>query len=353
LRIDSNLWIKPCFLTKGNTMKNKLLISTALVTSLVAAQTASYADAKVTGSVEYTYNSVEDTTSDSSGSIGSESTVQFSGTKDSDIGTITTSFKLEEAAIEAPVIKITNGNTTVGLGADFAPNLSATNIPSIGDRAGTVGKNIGSAAIETVEAGGTIKNGIGLMFAQKFDGGQLSIYATPDVETTQSGSSDSGIDADAGTGAGSAYNIVFKGNMGVDGLSLFAGINDKAKKNDRQDGSAKNLGVSYNFGSLSVGVSTANVETSDTTASQDDLDTDHIAVAYAVNDNFSVAVTYAETDGKIDNTDMTNEEETTMVSLGYNLGGLGLEVSYVEIDNLAGNSDSDGDAFQIRTVGKF
>ena len=334
-------------------MKNKLLISTALVTSLVAAQTASYADAKVSGSVEYTYNSVEDTSSDSAGSIGSENTVKFEGTKDADIGTISTSFKLEQAAIEAPVIKITNGNTTVGLGADFAPNLSATNIPSIGDRAGTVGKNIGSALIETTEPGGTIKNGIGLMFAQKFDGGQLSIYATPDVETTQSGSSDSGIDSDAGKKAGSAYNIVFKGDMGVDGLSIFAGINDKAKKNDSQDGSAKNLGVSYNFGSLSVGVSTVNVETSDTTANQDDLDTDHVAVAYAVNDNFSVGVTYAETDGKIDNTDMTNEEETTMVSLGYNLGGLGLQVSYVEIDNVAGNSASDGDAFQIRTVGKF
>ena len=122
-------------------MKNKLLISTALVSSLVAAQTASYAEAKISGSVEYTYNSVEDTTTDSSGSLGSESTVKFSGSKDADIGTITTSFKLEEAAIEAPVISIANGDTTVGVGADFAPSLSFTNIPLIGDRSGTVGSS--------------------------------------------------------------------------------------------------------------------------------------------------------------------------------------------------------------------
>jgi len=42
-----------------------------------------------------------------------------------------------------------------------------------------------------------------------------------------------------------------------------------------------------------------------------------------------------------------------MVSVGYNMGGLGLEISYAEIDNVAGTSGSDGDAFQIRTVGKF
>jgi len=334
-------------------MKNKLLISTALVSSLVAAQTASFAEAKISGSVEYTYNSTEDTATDSSGSLGSESTVKFEGSKDADIGTITTSFKLEEAAIEAPVISITNGDTTVGVGADFAPSLSFTNIPLIGDRSGTVGKNIGSAAIETVQGGNKITNAIGFLFAQKFDGGQLSLFATPDEETQQSGSSDSGIDPNAGTKTGSAYNLVFSGNAGVDGLSIKAGINDRSKKNDGNDGSAKAFGISYNFGSLSVGVNTASVETEDKTASQDDVDTDSIGVAYAVNDNLSIGVTYEETDGKIDNTDMVNEEETTMVSIGYNMGGLGLQVSYVEIDNVAGNSASDGDAFQIRTVGKF
>jgi hypothetical protein len=334
-------------------MKNKLLISTALVSSLVAAQTASFADAKVSGSVEYTYNSTEDTSTDSSGSLGSESTVQFSGSKDADIGTITTSFKLEEAAIEAPVISITNGDTTVGVGADFAPSLSFTNIPTIGDRSGTVGKNIGSAAIETVQGGNKITNAIGFMFAQKFDGGSISLFVTPDEETQQSGSSDSGIDADAGTKTGSAYNLVYSGNAGIDGLSIKAGIQDRSKKNDGNDGSAKAIGVTYNFGSLSVGVNTATVETEDKTASQDDVSTDSIGVAYAINDNLSIGVSYEETDGKINNTDMANDEETTMVSLGYNMGGLGLEVSYVEIENVAGNSASDGDAFQIRTVGKF
>jgi hypothetical protein len=334
-------------------MKNKLLLSTALVTSLVAAQTASYADAKVTGSVEYTWNSTEDTATDSESAFGSESTVKFSGSKDADIGTITTSFKLEEAAIEAPVISVANGDTTVGIGADFAPNLSFTNIPGVGDRSGTVGKNIGSAAIETVQGGGTIKNGIGFLFAQKFDGGQISVFATPDVENTQSGNSDSGNAAGVGTKAGSAYNIVYSGNLGVDGLSIKAGINDKAKKNGNQDGSAKALGITYNFGSLSVGANTATVETVDTAASQDDVSTDSVGIGYALSDNMSVAVSYEKTDGKIDNTDMTNDEKATMVSLGYNMGGLGLEVSYVEIENVAGNSASDGDAFQIRTVGKF
>ncbi len=332
-------------------MKNKLLLGTALATSLVAVSTASFADAKVTGSVEMTYNSVEDTSSNSDGDIGSESTVKFAGTKDLDIGTMTTSFKLEEAAIEAPNLQIKNGDTTIGVGADFAPNLSFVGVPTVGDHAGTVTKNVSTSLLETTEGGGTIKNANGLLLAQSFDGGKLSAYIVPSMGSTQSGGSDSGLSAAAD--AGSAYNLMFSGNLGMDGLSVKAGINDQTGKDGNADGSATNIGISYNFGQFSAGVQQVNLENVDTAANQDEYETTSVGVAFAANDNLSFSVNMYETDGDTNGTDLANKEEATMVAVGYSLGGLGLEISFAEIEDIAGTAGDDGDAFQIRTVGKF
>lgn len=332
---------------------NKLLLSTALISSVMVSG-AAFSEAKISGSVEYTYNSAEDTSSDSSGALGSESTVKFSGSKDIDLGTMTTSFKLEDAGIEAPVISITNGDTTVGLGADFAPSLSFTNIPRVGDRAATVGKNIGSALIETTAGAQKVTNAVGVMFAQKFDGGKISVFLAPDKSVTQGGGSDSSNTVSAtDTSGGSAMNVVMSSSLGVDGLSVKAGINDATGKNGAEDQKATNIGATYNFGSFSVGANRATVENTALAAAQDDYKTTSYGVGYAVNDSFSVSVNYEETDGDTNGTAITNEEETTMVSVGYNMGGLGLVLSYAEIDSVAGTSGSDGDAFQIRTVGKF
>jgi hypothetical protein len=332
---------------------NKLLLSTALISSVMVSG-AAFSEAKISGSVEYTYNSAEDTGSDSSGALGSESTVKFSGSKDIDLGTMTTSFKLEDAGIEAPVISITNGDTTVGLGADFAPSLSFTNIPTVGDRAATVGKNIGSALVETTAGAAKVTNAVGIMFAQKFDGGQISAFVTPDVTVTQGGGGDSsnGVSHTHATG-GSAMNIVVSSGLGVDGLSVKAGINDASGKNGAEDQKGTNIGATYNFGSFSVGASRATLENVSQAADQDDYKTTSYGVGYAINDSFSVSVNYEETDGDTNGTSITDEEETTMVSVGYNMGGLGLVLSYAEIDSVGGTSGSDGDAFQIRTVGKF
>jgi len=334
-------------------MKNKLLLTTALATSLVAVNTASFADAKVSGSVEYTYNTAEDTASNSEGALGSEETVSFSGSKDADIGTITTSFKLEDAAIEAPVISITNGDTTVGLGADFAPNLSLTFLPTVGDPAETVAKNVGSALVELTAAGGTIKNGTGILLSQKFEGGNLSMFIVPDsVKNTQGGGGDSS-NVNSADESGAGFNLVYTGNMGVDGLSVFAGINDITGKNGAADGGATKLGAKYNFGSITVGVHRDKLENVALAAAQDEYTTTGIGVGFAVNENFSISATYQETDGDTNGTDVAATEEIRGISAGYNLGGLGLEFSFAEIKDVAGTRGSDGDAFQIRTVGKF
>ena len=264
---------------------------------------------------------------------------------------MTTSFKLEEGAIEAPTISIAMGDTQIAVGADMAPNLSFTNTPQIGDRVNTVGKNIGDAAIENTAGGKTIKNANGILLAQKFDGGKISAFIVPSMGSTQSGGSDSGVSAAAS--AGSAYNLVYSGNLGVDGLSVKAGINDQTGKDGNEDGSAQNFGATYSFGQFSVGANRTKIEDVATSSAQDEHETTTFGLGFAANDNLSFALTVAETDGDNAGVDFAEEESAKMISVGYSLGGLGLQISFAEIEDLEGTAGSDGDAFQIRTVGKL
>ena len=45
--------------------------------------------------------------------------------------------------------------------------------------------------------------------------------------------------------------------------------------------------------------------------------------------------------------------KTLGISVGYNLGPIGVEVMYAETDNLAHSSADDVEGLQIRTVYKF
>ena len=42
-----------------------------------------------------------------------------------------------------------------------------------------------------------------------------------------------------------------------------------------------------------------------------------------------------------------------MVSVGYNFGGLGLEMTYAEVENVGNAANTDAETFQIRTIQKF
>ena len=42
-----------------------------------------------------------------------------------------------------------------------------------------------------------------------------------------------------------------------------------------------------------------------------------------------------------------------MIQVGYNLGGLGLEFSFAQVENAGNSSGKDADIFQIRTRQKF
>ena len=48
----------------------------------------------------------------------------------------------------------------------------------------------------------------------------------------------------------------------------------------------------------------------------------------------------------------TDEETTNMVSLGYSLGGIALDINYAQTENF-NFTNQDRDSLQIRTIQKF
>jgi hypothetical protein len=167
----------------------------------------------------------------------------------------------------------------------------------------------------------------------------------------------SGNTAGAGTqSVGNGSNeIMFKGSLGVDGLSVLVGKNTiEATQPNTVDGTGKSIGIAYNMGQITVGAAKKDYEDTNTTASaQSEFNTKEYGIGYAVNDNMSLALNYIVTDGDNATTAFAAKEKIRGIGIGYNLGGIALEISYAEAENVAGTNGADGEELQIRTVQKF
>ena len=116
-----------------------------------------------------------------------------------------------------------------------------------------------------------------------------------------------------------------------------------------KDGKAYQFGFGYSFGALKVGVQRNDVEPGTTASS--DYDTTEIGIAYAINDKLSISASHATTDK--DGT--TADEDINEVSIGYNLGAVGIVLQYTEIENVNGSNaaNSDGEKLALRLTTAF
>jgi len=177
-------------------------------------------------------------------------------------------------------------------------------------------------------------------------GGTLTLGYAPG---NSSRPSDSGFSDDGNSASG----LIYKGNFGVDGLNVLAGIEKGDGQGTNTDSENKQLGASYTFGSVTVGAERQETENSAAVASQVKLESDTIGVTFAANDNLSVGLYMTDTEETIGTAKTADDEEVKMIQVGYNLGGLGLSFSYAEVENISNANGTDGEQFQIRTIQKF
>jgi len=107
--------------------------------------------------------------------------------------------------------------------------------------------------------------------------------------------------------------------------------------------------VAYTMGAITAGVEYAEYDTNTTSGNQN---TYSYGLTYNAADNLSIGLGYAKTED--DDAGNTNpDEKIKLLTLGYNLGGLGIELSYADTSDSANSSGNDTQAFQARTVLAF
>ena len=335
-------------------MKNKLLLTTAIAGTFAFAG-ASFAETKVVGNLETTINAVSnDTTQNSGRSIDAETNIGLTGSKDLDNGLKATyGFLLENGASDTEYLTVGTDTVTFAIGTDFGNNLSSSAVPHVGDQAGSVVRS--STSTTTTITGGNIPvanvhNASHVALNIKGMGGTFTARYAPDLSNTRGGATT--IAGDVGE-SGTEY--LYTGSLGVEGLNVIIGQGDTQDETaaGTKDGKHQKAGFSYNFGSVSVGAEKQKSETSASAATQVETDTDKAGISFAANDAITIGLNYQTTEKKTGGADAGADEDVTMVTIGYNLGGLGIQIQYAQVDNLLNVKGSDAEAIQIRTIQQF
>jgi hypothetical protein len=364
---------------KGKIMKK--LTTTALVTSLMLIGAgSSFAQTTVSGNLNIGYRAL-------SNDNGAASQKQnFSGmTKESQLNiankgslnngmTYAAGFSLEFDgqdgnanstgwSNENTYIDLIAGKTTITIGADHIqnPDVNLANILGIGyiamhgvaDSTGTVVNG------SYPQAAASNYGAYGIGIVQNIDIGNLSINYTP----SRAGAISSNDIFNNGTAATyeadeSAYEIVFRGGLGVKGLTALASY----MKSDAPDGATKDiagrrLAAQYNFGQITVGadwVKEEGLNGATVGAAADQERTGKgVGIAYAVTPNFSIGANYSKTDASEAGVDAGVTEKYKSVAIGYNLGPVALQVEAKKGSDIGNEAGVDAEQIGLLLSTKF
>jgi hypothetical protein len=377
---------------KGKTMKNKLLLSTALIGSIVVADLA-LAQTTVTGNLAINYRAQENKTA-AAGSAGStrgfgresQINIQNKGKLNNGMD-YAAGFSLEyDGNNRAPnvigasgiandreantisnenlYVNFISGTTTFHIGVDHIQNITTDVVPMVLPLMDNVAAGIGAKATNTV--GANPKEAFGFGIIQAIPGSGITASALYVPRNGDFGNGDQTTPANclntASTGANiiatadvttgcrnSAYEI---GLVGADAFGI-KGLGFRAFKNkeDAQTSATKDLegdhyGISYRTGPFAIGVERykQNRTAGDAVTSVDQKSTQY-GVTYAVNNNVSVGLVRADT--KLD-VATSKEEQITSAQIGYNLGPVALSAAVSQVDDRGASTTAGTDSKEVQ-----
>lgn len=374
-------------------MKNKLLLSSALVGSLAITGVAS-AQTTITGSLDLSYKTISNTgsiTKQTDAGFGRESQINIANKgKLSNGMDYAAGFSLEfdgksagktpadDAAIQANIqrasrenifIDVINGGTTLSVGMDHLNNMSFSSAPRVAQHAGTT---VASAQLNPVDTdvaasastGGTAyqfypgatslgaSNYMGIGIQQVTPFGTITGQYFPKASAQQAAN-----DGVARTAVKDAYELHYRGDLGVKGLSANIGYNvvnhatASATQSEKQKGVAYGLG--YNFGQFAVGAQRNKTDNgTTTTASKIDTKSTELGATFAATKDISLGITHVKTEGTYYHT-ATADEKIVSGTIGYNLGAVTLSATYAEVKDARAISGNDSEIVLVRAGTRF
>ena len=335
-------------------MNKKLLLLTSALCGSVMLSGAALSETKITGGMVLSYQAnSEAVAGNSNNGMGRETQINIANSGDLNNGMkYAAGFSLEfdgadtgsSTSNENVYIDVISGNTTTSFGLDHMPHTSQSAAPRVAEHANTaLGQLSTSGEIYKYHSGGGIKESFAVGVIQKGIGGGF-VAASYVPKVGDAGGNDNSIDTSAGN---SAYNIIYNGNFGVDGLTVKGAYQkENADNTTARDTKVLQYGAAYNFGKFAVGAHINDETTS--TVGRDDKSYE-LGATVAITDKLSAGLTYINTDRNTS----TVDEEITMASIGYNLGPVALTASYTEVQDIGGAVSANVEAVNLRAAVAF
>jgi len=339
-------------------MKNKLLLTSALVSGLVAFGSAQADETKITGDYKLSYKSQSGKDAATAGVKGFGRETQINVSKSGELSNgiaYSTGFSFEAdgsqtyaTSDEGVYIALSMGDTTMTIGMDKAPNMDTDAVPRVGEVTST---GAAEGASKYSRDANTLYGNFGVALTQKVAGGALTLNYVPQVGDTGAQANDAATNIEGKAG----YEILYKGSLGVEGLTVYAGMNDRdldmgaGTGKERADSKNTAYGAAYNFGQFAVGFGITKEE--GTLLSQEQKTTE-IGATFAASDNISLGIGHAKTTDEGSGND-PDEEKVIYAQAGYNLGGITFQVSYYDIESGGWTAGNDVETILLRAGAKF
>jgi hypothetical protein len=341
----------------------KLLLTTALIGSTLVASNA-IAQTTVTGNLNISYKAMAVEPATAAGTSGrgfgneQQINIQNKGKLNNGLD-YAAGFSIENDGAQTATLFNENvyidfiaGNTTFTIGTDHIQNSDRTTSTLVGGmEAGdmVLGNNTGTAASQSIfltSVGADPAQAYGFGIIQTIPSfGKLSALYVPSNSNlnTVTAADKSFVEGDS-----SAVELGFVGDLGVKGLNihLFRNEASKAVSTEANKLTGENYGISYNFGTVTVGYDR---KKTGTVAANADVTQDGFGVAFAVNPQVTVAANYT----KAEKQGTATDAEAKSIALGYNLGAVSIIASYSQLENILGTAGADRDVVYLAARTSF
>ena len=358
-------------------MNKKLLSSTALVSALLISG-AALAEFKIGGDVTATISMGSDEGAksvqqgqDSGTSIGNETNLMLSGTKDlTNTGlkaSYTGKIEFDGAASGNPdheyELKIASGDFYVGFANDNGQSGRGSMTPFVSYPIGSTAAAIngGSVAFAGDSYNSAVHQSNNIAFGGKVGTGNFVLRYAPNASTTETDDA-SAVNASTGTVNGSGIMFAYNATFGPAAINL--GYTTVQRANETADTSIddqkeQRIGLSYQIGAAKVGADYIKFESGSATgasigtasegrSTSQDRNTTILGVAYPVSKDVTVGAYYQSTE---DDSNAANapDEDVKMISIGYNLGGGSVALSILDMEDRNNVAGEDAQGIMITT----
>jgi hypothetical protein len=164
-------------------------------------------------------------------------------------------------------------------------------------------------------------------------------------------------DGIARTAVKDAYELHYRGDLGVKGLTTNVGYNvvnnatASTTQSEKQKGVA--YGVGYNFGQFAVGAQRNKTDNGNSTvATKIDTKSTELGATFAATKDISIGVTHVKTEGNFYHA-APADEKVVSGTIGYNLGAVSLSATYADLQDARGIAGNDSEIVLIRAGTRF